>query len=631
MDSHIARLADAAIPATGFGPSPMPADLLSLRGAGRMRFDADGRLVAYVYPSGPLDAAAVAVRRLGGTVERASPEIGAVQVALPVASVRDVAGDAAVRYVGLPRYPVLNAGTRVTEGDAILNVDDLRNAYGVDGTGVKIGVISDGLDEFEKSQNSGDLPPSIDYTTCNVVPAFDPTTPLAGGEGTAMLEIVHDLAPGAELWFGSFGFNSPTAGTEADFMAAVNCLAQHVDVVVDDISWFGIGPYDGTSGVSQNTSSALNNVSNPIRLYATSVGNWARRHYGDPYQPCDGGETHTFQSSAQTVDAHGAGPRCSNPIVVGPFSSAIVVMEWDDAFGAACNDYDLLLREHDSATVIGFSDNPQTCTQNPVEEIAWSNATFDTVTLDVVVESVGGLAASRELNLFIIASDVAYYTPAGSVPNQGDAGGGVISVASIGAGDPGADDIQPYSSNGPTEDGRQKPDLTAIDCVNVTGNGFTSPFCGTSAAAPHIAGIAALLLECNPSLLAADPGGSASGDRTLLSSALLETALDRGAPGPDNVYGSGLVDPLAAAEALCAGSTGLLGDVDCDVGVDAVDALFILREVAQIPPEPPCLELGDVDCDLALDAVDALGVLRYVAGIPLPPPPGCRAIGTIAP
>jgi hypothetical protein len=71
--------------------------------------------------------------------------------------------------------------------------------------------------------------------------------------------------------------------------------------------------------------------------------------------------------------------------------------------------------------------------------------------------------------------------------------------------------------------------------------------------------------------------------------------------------------------------------VDCDVGVDAVDALFILREVAQIPPEPPCIELGDVDCDTALDAVDALGVLRHVAGIPLPPAPGCRAIGTIAP
>jgi hypothetical protein len=177
-----------------------------------------------------------------------------------------------------------------------------------------------------------------------------------------------------------------------------------------------------------------------------------------------------------------------------------------------------------------------------------------------------------------------------------------------------------------------KPDITAIDCVNITGNGLNQgSFCGTSAAAPHIAGIAALLLECNPSLLAADPGGSASGDRTLLSSAVLQTALDRGAPGPDNVYGSGLVDPLAAAEALCAGSTGLLGDVDCDAGVDAVDALFILREVAQIPPAPPCIELGDVDCDLSLDAVDGLGVLRHVAGIPLPPPPGCRPIGAIAP
>jgi hypothetical protein len=72
----------------------------------------------------------------------------------------------------------------------------------------------------------------------------------------------------------------------------------------------------------------------------------------------------------------------------------------------------------------------------------------------------------------------------------------------------------------------------------------------------------------------------------------------------------------------------LLGDVNCDAGVDAVDALFILRAVAQIEPEAHCINLGDVDCDLALDAVDSLGVLRFVAGIPLAPPPGCRPIGS---
>jgi hypothetical protein len=632
LDSQIAALVEAASPAQGFGPAPLSPALVSMRDAGLMRFDASGRLMAYVYPSGSLAAAGDAVIARGGKVERTSDELGAVLAALPLVGVQDVAHDDAVRYVSLPRYPVLNAGGRVTEGDAILGVDDMRAAYGVDGEGIKVGVISDGIWRYEKSQQSGDLPAEINYTTCNAVPELDPAGPLAGGEGTALLEIVHDLAPGAELWFGSFGFSSSAHGTEIEFMEAVTCLAQHVDVVVDDISWFGIGPYDGTSTLSLNTSNQLNSPSNPIRLYATSAGNWARRHYNEPYQPCNGADVQTFQGTALTIDSHGAGPQCSAPLTLGGYSSLLVFLQWDDEFGASCNDYDLVLREHGTANVLASSMGPQTCDQDPVEQVVWSNVSLSSVELDLVVENVGGLAAPRQLDLFIIGADDAvglpYYTLSGSVPSQGDAGGGVISVGAIGAYDDPPDDIEPYSSIGPTADGRMKPDITAIDCVNVTGNGFHNPpFCGTSASAPHIAGIAALLLDCNPGLLAAS-GGSAFEDRAELSDAILKTAADRGELGPDNVYGFGLVDPLLAAEAVCVDSTDQLGDVNCDSGVDAVDALFILRAVAQIEPEAHCINLGDVDCDLALDAVDSLGVLRFVAGIPLPPPPGCRPIGS---
>ncbi|HSP55248.1 MAG TPA: hypothetical protein VLS25_06625, partial [Dehalococcoidia bacterium] len=472
LDSHLARLVPAS---AGDTPVTLPQEIGSLRDAGFIRFDPAGRVLVFVYPSGSIKDAAGLVTATGGEVERVSPGSGAIQAAIPVSRLADVAHDAAVRYIGLPAYPALNAGSRITEGDSLLNVDTLRAAYHVNGAGVRVGVISDGIAGFQKSQQSADLPSEIDYQTCNVTPDVDPTSPIAGGEGTAMLEIVHDLAPGAELWFANFGFGSSTHGTVLDFMTAVDCLASHVDVIVDDVSWFGTGPYDGTSAVSLNTSDQLNDSTNPVRLYATSVGNWAQHHYHDPYEPCDGEDVQTFQATARTVDAHGSGPLCYNPITVGPFSIALLSLQWNDPFGASCNDYDLQFRDHSTGEVLASSTNPQTCTQDPVEEVAWTNSTVDTVTVDVVVQNPGGLAAPRDFDIFAIALDLGYWTPAGSIPNQSDAGGGVLSVGAIGAFDQGLDSAEPWSSNGPTADGRTKPDLTAVDCVKVTGNSFSSP------------------------------------------------------------------------------------------------------------------------------------------------------------
>ena len=87
---------------------------------------------------------------------------------------------------------------------------------------------------------------------------------------------------------------------------------------------------------------------------------------------------------------------------------------------------------------------------------------------------------------------------------------------------------------------RQKPDLAGIDGVSVTGTGgFPGTFFGTSAAAPHVAGIAALLKQTRPS---ASPAK--------LRQALENGAVDLGAAGPDNVFGRGRVDAIAAHDLL---------------------------------------------------------------------------------
>jgi hypothetical protein len=494
-----------------------------------------------------------------------------------------------------------------TEGDSILGADAVRSALAVDGTGVSVGVISDGVGGLAASQASGDLPTLVNTTTCNVV-GLDPT--LSGAEGTAMLEIVHDLAPGAELWFGNFGF-----GTHLEFNAAVDCLAANTDIVVDDIQWANVGPYDGTSIVSANTSTELNRTSNPIRAYATAVGNQALSHYQEPFADSGfdldlgGGplwDIHRFQATGNTSDAGLALPcdssfpdiLCGDSLFLSAGGFVVAFLQWNDPFGGSSNDYDLFLLDEIDGFVAA-STNFQTGSQNPVEAVGWVNESGQGRWFDVVIGRFAG--SVRTFDMFVICGGCAllpndavhnFNTPGSSVPNQGDAAGGVISVGAINALDPGNNDIAFYSSLGPTNDNRIKPDITGIDGVGVTGaGGFLSPFFGTSAAAPHIAGIAALLLECNPGLLGGEPGDSPSADRTALRDALLNNAVDLAPGGIDNTYGYGRADASASAAAICA-------DSDGDTVFDTIDNCPAWANAGQaLPPWPVTLDGSDPDCD----------------------------------
>nr|WP_245249430.1 S8 family serine peptidase [Methanolinea mesophila] len=114
----------------------------------------------------------------------------------------------------------------------------------------------------------------------------------------------------------------------------------------------------------------------------------------------------------------------------------------------------------------------------------------------------------------------------------------VIAVGAIDSQDPGNNDIEPFSSQGPVtimypnRETRIKPDICGIDNVRVTGaGGFSNPFRGTSASAPHVAGISALIWSANPSIPANE-----------IRSALLSSATDLGVPGNDPVFGHGLAN-----------------------------------------------------------------------------------------
>ncbi|HEY8173129.1 MAG TPA: S8 family serine peptidase [Dehalococcoidia bacterium] len=573
-------------------------------------------------------ADANALRAAGLRVERLSKDGKTLQGRAQVDALDAISAVAGVTLVREPDYAFINAGSAQSQGDTILAASTLRSNYGVNGTGVRVGVLSSGLEGMSAAQASGDLP-AINSTTCDAIDTVpvgepdDPTDVGAGAEGTAMLEIVHDLAPGAELWFGYFGINT-SSGSSLDYMAAVDCLAAHTDIVVDDIGFLNAGLYDGTSTISQNAADELANPSNPIRGYYTAAGNLAMNHYQESFVNSgqtlsDGAHTwqlHRFAATASTTDgglglpctALPADGFCGDSLIANPGAIVQAWVQWNDPWTASSNDYSLFFLVETPAPAIYQSDLLQTGTQNPRESLGFFNDTGAPQFVDVMLGRLTGVA--RTFDMFVICTDCQpitgkvhnFNTTSSSIANNADASGGVMAIGAINAIEPGNDLIASYSSRGPTNDLRNKPDLTAIDGVAVTGSGgFFNPFYGTSAASPHAAAIAALVLSCKPSLLAGTVGENPAAERTALKNALTSGALDLGAAGVDTTYGAGRAN--ANSSAVAAGCT---TDGDADGTLNATDNCPTIANAPQTNTDGAPISTSGVP-DITVAMSDKLG------------------------
>ncbi|MCH8815396.1 MAG: S8 family serine peptidase [Chloroflexi bacterium] len=431
--------------------------------------------------------------------------------------------------------------TAFTEGDSILLANQVRQ-LGFDGSGVKVGVISDGANNWTTARATGDLPASITvFGTCT------PRSPDASrcdrgrtcNEGTAMLEIIHDIAPGAQLAMGS-------VNTDLEFVQRVNDLVNNfgADVIVDDLGFFD-QPYFADGMVAQAVAAVTNQT-----IFISAAGNSAQWHYEINYLPdfSEGFDLHNF---GQAV---GAPTDVSMNVLINPGQFVFPVLQWNDPFGGSANDYDLWLvneAETDFLCPTCASEELQTGFQDPIEGLCYFNNTGNPVRGKIAIRRFSGIA--KRLEMFVLGGQVEEYNiPDGSVFGHA-AVPDVLAIGAINASDPGNDNIAPYSSRGPSRIDfpsiqiRQKPDITAIDGVSVTGaGGFPSVFFGTSAAAPHVAGVAALLKQLTPATTPA-----------IIRTALMSSAVDLGSSGVDNTFGAGRVNALAALNAMNSDNDGV--------------------------------------------------------------------------
>ena len=497
----------------------------------------DHGLQVFIHLNDYKEAHVADLTQMGVRIEIIEPSLKIIQARVPAGTLEAVSQLPFVRVIGEPDRPRSSVGSKNTEGDGVLQSDLARSNLGVNGSGIRVGVIQVGFNGLAASQASGDLPAGITTFTSRSDGIFAGV----GGEGTAMLELIHDIAPGAQLFAASIG-------TSLEMLAAVNWLSDvaggpntrrgtlgGVDIIVDDLAWFNLGPYDGSSAVS----SALTSAVDRGVAYFTSVSNYAEGHWRGLYTACPETNFHKFNAASCGM---GTADEVLDIRVSGN-GKVDARLQWNDPFGASSNDYDLRLFDRDAGQLLTAADgvtggrDTQNGTQNPVERLTFTNTSGSTRNLGIVIENFQGTAQPRQFELFLVDNEIQeqYFVRDQSVPSGSDAKK-VFSVGAVNWQTP--DQIESFSSRGPTLDGRLKPEVVAPDCVSVTGNGgFPSTFCGTSAAAPHAGAVAALVLSANPALTPAQ-----------LYAMMVAPTFDLGTPFPNNTFGFGRIDALASTQ-----------------------------------------------------------------------------------
>ncbi len=263
----------------------------------------------------------------------------------------------ATRRVGPPGGAAFNAA------DPAMFADLIKKQYAIDGSSTVIGVLSDSYNCLGGAQldvETGDLPDDVEvlkeYPFCDT----DGTD-----EGRAMMQLIHDVAPGAKLLFHT-AFISAT-----DFAQGIQRLAEAgADVIVDDVGYFDMPMFqDGPIAQSVNEAKAKG-VS-----YFSSAGNDARLSYEKPFTPAR--EFFSYDYAHDFGTAAGQSPDFYQPITIPTGTPVMITLQWDDpaevAGGTgAQSDIDLFLLDHSQSLIVSSSQDSN-IGHNPVERIGIIN------------------------------------------------------------------------------------------------------------------------------------------------------------------------------------------------------------------------------------------------------------------
>ena len=477
------------------------------------------RVVAVEIEAREVDGAREVVRSVGGEIDASFGRL--LEARVPAGGLGALAASTAIRFAREPLRPELDSiggqGVAVTAASA-------WHAAGYAGRGVKVAVIDGGFSGLAKRQAEGELPRSLKRVDLCAPGGYD--GPMAVEHGTAVAEIVHEMAPGAELHLICVDTLVGLA------KAAGYARANGISVINHSVSWFNTSRGDGSGGAATPDAIVAGARAAGI-LWVNSAGNRGQQHWSGTFTDADGDGWNEFAPGDE-----------GNTVTFGRYEGACIRLKWDD-WPASDEDYDLHLVRVDTNAVdargqiVASSRNAQTGSQPPIEQLCFSNPGAR-ASYAVEIVRVSG-AGSPRFDLFISPGpDFEHQVAAGSItePASSPAALAVGAVCWLG------DTFEAYSSRGPTIDGRGKPDLVApANVSSATYGGFKScggsGFAGTSASSPHVAGAAALVKQANPTF-----------GPDQLQAFLESRALDLGVPGRDDLFGVGKLLLGAAPAAL---------------------------------------------------------------------------------
>ena len=493
-----------------------------------------------------------------------------------------------------------NVGEATSEGDISIQAPTVRDELCVDGTGVKVGVISDSYNRLSGAARgiaSGDLPgkenPHGHHTPVDVVNDF---LPRGEDEGRAMLEIVHDVAPGAALAFHT------SLGGQSNFANGIRALAKAgCDIIIDDWKYFA-EPFFQDGIICQ----AIDEVTASGVTYFAFAGNHARLSYEKKFKP------QSITINGEKVIAHNFRQGdVFQQIIVPPGVTMTLSLQWKDRYASvkpgakgAATDLDIfLLDQFASRTLVqGTSNNVGF---DPVELVTYTNTTNSFQGLNVLITKFSG--PSPELIKYVVFNQSnsaiidEYNTMSPTIVGHSNAASaitvGATSFRNTPAFGRSSPVIESFSSAGGVPiffdvEGkslkpliRPKPEITAPDGVNTTFFGFDTDldgfpnFSGTSAAVPHAAAVAALMLEATKKQLTP----------AQISQALQTTAIKMDDP---STSGAGLIQADKAVAAVATHH-------HCNTYAAAVEQFELINALTDTPlqtlTEGDVIDLNEID------------------------------------